>query len=74
MPHERARKTLLGLGLTGAGLSAMFASPTLGTTLGLNTVGNMGSYYLVYFVGFVALLSGVGLVLMANNLWGEPRR
>ncbi len=74
MPHDRAKKTLFGLGLTAAGLSAMFASPIAGTALGLSKVGNMGTYYLVYFLGFVALLIGVGYVLIANNLWGEVRR
>ena len=74
MPHERAKKTLFGLGLTAAGLSAMFVSPLAGTALGLSMAGNMGTYYLIYFAGFVALLFGVGYVLIANNLWGELRR
>jgi hypothetical protein len=74
MPHERAKKTLLGLGLTLAGLCSMIVSPIVGTALGFSQVGNMGTYYLFYFFGFVALLFGVGIVLMANNLWGEVRR
>jgi hypothetical protein len=74
MQYERAKKTLFGLGLTGAGLSAMFVSPTLGTALGLSQVVNIGSYFLVYLLGFVSLLTGVGHVLIANNLWGEMRR
>lgn len=74
MARDRIRKTLTGTGLVAAGLSAMFASPLAGTAFGLSQVGNMGSYYLLYLAGFVALLFGVGQVLVANNLWGELRR
>ena len=74
MRSDRAKKTLIGVGLTAAGLSSMVISPTLGRALGLSELGNMGSYYLIYLLGFISLLFGVGQVLIANNLWGEPRR
>ena len=74
MAHERAKKTTLGLGMTAAGLSAMAVSPVAGRILGLSPVNNMGSYYLLFLIGFISLLFGVGYVLVANNLWGELHR
>jgi len=67
-------RTLLGIGLTAGGLCAMIFSPIVGTALGFSPAGNMGSYYLLYLVGFVSLLFGVGIVLIANDMWGAPRR
>lgn len=72
--HKRAKKTLLGLGLTVTGLSSMAASPFAGKAMGLSEVLNLGSFYVLYIAGFVLLLFGVGYLLIANNLWGELRR
>ena len=74
MSHEKGKKTLFGLGLAATGLTAMVVSPVAGSALGLSQAANLGSYYLVYLVGFISLLFGVGYVLIANNLWGELRR
>ena len=72
--HERAKKTLFGLGLTAAGLLSMAASPFAGKAIGLSDVINLGSFYVLYLAGFVLLLFGVGYLLVANNLWGELHR
>ena len=72
--HKRAKKALFGLGLTAAGLSTMAVSPFAGTALGLSTVVNLGSFYVLYLIGFVSLLFGVGFLLVAGNLWGELHR
>ncbi len=72
--HPRAKKAILGFGLTATGLSAMALSPFAGKAIGLSTVGNLGSFYILYLCGFVLLLVGVGLLLIAGNLWGELRR
>ena len=72
--HKRAKKTLFGLGLTFTGLSSMAASPFAGKAVGLSDVLNLGSFYVLYLAGFIALLFGVGYLLVANNLWGELHR
>ncbi len=72
--HKRAKQTLFGLGLTVTGLSAMAVSPFAGKAIGLSDVVNLGSFYMMYLAGSVALLFGVGYLLVANNLWGELHR
>ena len=72
--HKRAKKTLFGLGLTATGLSTMAVSPFAGKAMGLSEVLNMGSFYVLYLTGFVALLFGVGFLLVATNLWGDLHR
>lgn len=65
----------MGVGLGLLGLVLMMGSPYLRSDqLNLSVGLGLVSFAIVFLLGFAALLVGVGLVLVENNLWGELRR
>jgi len=47
----------------------MFASPYV--ALRLSVLMGIIVFHIIFLIGFVFLLYGVGYVLLANNLWGS---
>ena len=66
---NRAKKSLIGAGLVGLGLTIMMLSPY--AALHLSIVTRVAGYTAMFLVGFISVLYGTGLVLLANNLWGH---
>lgn len=69
---DRAKRTIAGAGLAVLGFTTMMTSPYIRSdSLHLSVMVGLMGYTIVFIAGFVALLYGVGFVLLANNLWGH---
>jgi len=66
---SRRKGTAIGISLASLGLLIMFASPYI--ALSMSVLIGIIAFHIIFVVGFVFLLYGVGYILMANNLWGS---
>ncbi len=66
---SRRKGTAIGVSLAALGLLTMLASPYIAMSMSI-LIGII-AFHVIFIVGFVFLLYGVGHILMANNLWGD---
>jgi len=66
---SRRKGTAIGVSLAALGLLTMLASPYI--ALSMSVLIGIVVFHIIFVVGFVFLLYGVGHILLANNLWGS---
>lgn len=66
---SRRKGTAIGASLAALGLLTMLASPYI--ALRMSVLIGIIVFHIIFVIGFIFLLYGVGHVLMANNLWGS---
>jgi uncharacterized membrane protein len=66
---SRRKGTAVGASLAALGLLTMLASPYI--ALSMSVLIGIIVFHIIFIVGFVLLLYGVGYILLANNFWGS---
>jgi len=70
--RERIVKSLLGSGLiVGGVITWIICGYIRPEILGISVGASIGTLVLVFFSGLIMVLTGTGLILLHNNLWGH---